>query len=508
MNIWKNLEQEASRLEQTNLTQLFANEDRFKKFSLELEDLLFDYSKQKIDSQVKDKLLELAKQQDLKTWIDKLFSGEIVNISENRGAQHTLLRAKDKPEFITIELQKIKKISEKIIQGNWRSFSGERITDVVNIGVGGSDLGPKMVCHALKSVNKSHIKSHFVSSIDGEQLEKILRHLSPRHTLFIVSSKSWTTSDTMANFNTAKKWLFESERFKRSGLSESNMFKQHFIAITASPKNITEPFAKENILEFWDFIGGRFSLWSSIGFIIAVEFGFEVFEALLKGALSMDEHFQNTPFEKNMPVLMGLLEVWNVNFLKINNRAILPYSTSFAELPAYLTQLEMESLGKSVSQDGKKIEHQTGSFIFGEIGSNAQHAFYQLLHQGTQKVSMDFIALVEGVENSQMHKLALMNCLAQSKALAFGDKNKQQEKNYSGDKPSNTLLFKNLNANNLGMLLSLYEHKVFVQSVIWQINAFDQWGVELGKKIANTLLDETKTEFDSSTVGLLKYINR
>jgi len=495
----------AKKIKEISLTEIFAeNKNRFKKFSITIDGMLFDYSKQKITDEVKKALLDFAKEKHLKQKIKDLFLGKYRNISEDRIVYHTALRAINKTPQIQKELDKMLIFSEKIRLGKWRGVSGERITDVINIGVGGSDLGPKMVCKALNHLDDNLIKTHFVSSIDGEQIQKIISTLNPKTSLFIISSKSWTTSDTMVNFAIAKEWILKI----RTNFDNKSIIKQHFVAVTANVKLAKEDIAEDNIFEFWDFIGGRFSLFSAIGLPIALQFGMDVFDELLVGANKMDTHFQSEEFDNNIPVLMALIEIWNTNFLDISNRAILPYSASFSELSAYLSQLEMESLGKSVDNQGNRINYHTGSIIFGEVGSNAQHAFYQLFHQGTRQISMDFIALVNGVRDSKLNKLSLINCLAQSQVFAFGAKDKNILKTYQGDKPSNTILLEKLSAKNLGMLISLYEHKVFTQSVLWNINAFDQWGVELGKTIAKNIAENKIAQTDCSTTGLLDFVNR
>ena len=419
---------------------------------------------------------------------------------------------------------------EKIHAGQCRGATGEVIQDVVNIGVGGSDLGPLMVSHALSDFKKSTYKPlnvHFVSTIDGSQLSDLLHQLRPETTLFIISSKSFGTIDTLSNAQTVRLWL------EKALGQESQILKHHFIGVSTKADKMTEwGIAAENQFLLWDWVGGRYSLWSCIGFPIALTIGVDGFKQLLAGAYAVDQHFQTAPFEHNIPVLMGLLGAWNNNFLDIQTHAVLPYDGRLKYFASYLQQLEMESNGKSIQRDGKKVDLDTCPIIWGEVGPNAQHAFYQLLHQGSQAVSCDFIAPVQRYQAQQFtyvdnaealveqHHLALSNCLAQSRLLAFGNQALNQHevqdlpeyKQYEGNQPSSTILLQELNPYSLGMLIAMYEHKVFVQSVLWNINPFDQWGVEKGKEIANQLLPilngdrKDISDLDGSTQGLLQIL--
>ncbi len=534
---WVALEQHyRSELQQRTLPQLFDQQsDRYRQFSVVADQLLLDISKQRITSQTLTLLLQLAEQQGLSRWIGDLFSGAPINSSEGRAALHTALRAapnstaSDDRVAVDVQanLEKMAGLVERIHRQQWRGYSGKPITDVVNLGVGGSDLGPQMACHALEEFrveDAQQLRLHFVSSIDGSQMAELLKHLNQETTLFILSSKSFTTIDTLANADTAKRWLAQKVENRQVLLS------QHFIGCSASPAKMSEwGIAESNQLLFWDWVGGRYSVWSVIGLPIALLIGVEGFRRFLAGAESMDNHFRTASPAKNMPLLLGLIGIWNHNFLHSRGHAVLPYDGRLKYFPSYLTQLEMESNGKSVNRDGKRVDYDTCPIIWGEVGSNAQHAFYQLLHQGTQPVSCDFIAPVlryrsgtaegTGEQLQAQQQLALANCLAQSRVLMFGDralddasraKLSRNDQRYPGNQPSTTLLMDELTPFSLGQLLALYEHKVFVQSVIWEINPFDQWGVELGKQIVNQAgmaIDDPQCRFDeSSTDGLLDFI--
>ncbi|WP_334425046.1 glucose-6-phosphate isomerase [Acinetobacter nosocomialis] len=521
-----------------HIKELFASEsDRFQQYSVKFDQLVFDYSKHRVTKSVLEQLVALAKTKQLTHWIERLFSQDKVNCTEQRAAMHWALRLPleyskfpELTEKVHNQLQRMYALVEKIHAGQYRGATGEVIQDVVNIGVGGSDLGPQMVTHALcdfKVKTAKPLNVHFVSTMDGSQLSDLLHQLRPETTLFIISSKSFGTIDTLSNAQTVRQWLE-----KALGKHE-RVVKSHFIGVSTKANKMSEwGIAPENQLLLWDWVGGRYSLWSCIGLPIALSVGVEGFQQLLAGAHAVDEHFQNTSFEQNIPVLMALLGVWNNNFLNIQTHAVLPYDGRLKYFAAYLQQLEMESNGKSVQRGGKKVELDTCPIVWGEVGPNAQHAFYQLLHQGTQAVSCDFIAPIQRynadhftyVENAEalveQHHLALSNCLAQSRLLAFGNEaldTKELEslpiyKQYEGNQPSSTLLLKELNPYSLGMLIALYEHKVFVQSVIWNINPFDQWGVEKGKQIADQLLpilngvQNDLSTLDASTRGLIKIL--
>ncbi|WP_296241898.1 MULTISPECIES: glucose-6-phosphate isomerase [unclassified Psychrobacter] len=523
-----------------SLAALFAQDDsRATRFSMQAGALYMDYSKQCIDEQVLASLLQLAESCELSLRIDALMQGAMVNTSEARAALHTALRLP-----ATVQLQvgeqevvadvhqslcQVERLSERIRSGTWRGFSGKAITDVVNIGVGGSDLGPLMAATALDEWADTNIEVHFVSNMDGTQLDNLLKHLNPETTLFIISSKSFGTVDTLSNAKTALSWLLATA--KRHAGTEDSVLRRHFIGISANSEKMSAwGIHPEHQLQLWEWVGGRFSLWSAIGFAIAIRIGMAGFKEFLSGAHSMDEHFAQADFAKNLPVLLGLLAVWNSTFLQVNAHTVLPYDGRLSYLPSYLTQLEMESNGKSVTQHGDHIDYDTCPILWGEIGSNAQHAFYQLLHQGTQQVSCDFIACVrrysgqsQNAPLQQQHELSLANCLAQSRVLAFGNAALQESevqvasaadkyKYYRGNQPSTTLLIDELTPHSLGALIALYEHKVYVMASIWDINPFDQWGVEMGKQMAESVHDAMQkageSQFDSSTNQLLKHIQQ
>ncbi|WP_180011112.1 glucose-6-phosphate isomerase [Acinetobacter sp. YH16055] len=520
---------------QKHLNTFFAEDDlRFKHFSVQYDEITFDFSKHRVDESVISALIDFAQVRDLSTWTKRLFSEEEINYTEQRAAMHWALRLPKHDEQhpklagkVHEQLERMYALVEKIHAGQYRGATGEVIQDVVNIGVGGSDLGPLMVSHALSDFKVNTIKPlkvHFVSTMDGTQLSDLLHQLRPETTLFIISSKSFGTIDTLYNAQTARQWLE-----KQLGQSEA-VDQHHFIGVSTKPEKMTEwGIAHQNQFLLWDWVGGRYSLWSCIGLPIALNIGVQGFKRLLAGAHAIDEHFQNAPLRQNIPVLMAVLGIWNHNFLEIQTQAILPYDGRLKYFSAYLQQLEMESNGKSIQRNGQKVELDTCPIVWGEVGPNAQHAFYQLLHQGAHKVSCEFIAPVNRYAANQFtyvknanalinqHHLALSNCLAQSRLLAFGNQaldaeevaGLQNYQKYEGNQPSTTILLKELNPYTLGMLVALYEHKVFVQSVLWNINAFDQWGVEKGKQIANQVLpiltgtEKDYVDFDSSTRGLL-----
>ena len=539
-DIRQQLSQLAELQKNIHLKTLFAEEKyRFEQYSVQYQDLTFDFSKHRIDQSIFKNLIQFAQSKDLAQWIQRLFSQEQINYTEQRAAMHWALRqplenTKNKKivQAVHEQLERMYGIVEKIHAGQYRGVTGEVIQDVVNIGVGGSDLGPLMVTHALsdyKVPTAKPLNVHFVSTMDGSQLSELLHQLRPETTLFIISSKSFGTIDTLSNAQTVRQWLEKS-----LGQCEG-ILKNHFIGVSTKPEKMTAwGIAPDNQLLLWDWVGGRYSLWSCIGLPIALTIGIDGFKQLLAGAYAIDEHFQQAEFSKNLPVLMGILGVWNNNFLNIQTHAVLPYDGRLKYFAAYLQQLEMESNGKSIQRNNEKVEYDTCPILWGEVGPNAQHAFYQLLHQGTHSVSCDFIAPVNRynanqftyVENAdaliEQHHLALSNCLAQSRLLAFGNQALDQKelpdlpkyKQYEGNQPSTTLLMKELSPYSLGMLIALYEHKVFVQSVMWNINPFDQWGVEKGKEIANQLLpilnqqQHDLSALDASTQGLIQILLR
>lgn len=535
-NVSNALRAHAQRLNQTSIASLFKQDSkRFESLHLQSDQLLIDFSKQRITIEAIELLCLLAKERGLSQSIEALFTGAIVNKSEKRPALHTALRSPSSEaiwvndenivEQVHRNLARMESLIEQIHMGQWLGCSGQPIEHIVNIGVGGSDLGPLMACHALDefSITSSRkIGLHFVSSMDGSHLSSLLDKLDPALTLFVISSKSFKTVDTLANANTALEWLKRADI--NTNVDTKIIIKQHFIGISANPSRMLEwGIPTQNQLYFWEWTGGRFSLWSTIGFSVAIRIGMDRFREMLAGANAMDCHFRKTHFTKNIPVLMALVSIWNINFLNITAHAILPYDGRLSHLPSYLEQLEMESNGKSTNQHGIPVKYNTCPILWGEVGSNAQHAFYQLLHQGTVPVMCDFIACTKRYENTSkqelkhQHFLNLSNCLAQSQLLALGDSIKKDSeslpdfKRYKGNQPCTTILLETLTPHNFGMLIALYEHKVFVQSVIWDINPFDQWGVELGKKMATDLLPFLKSSssdrnLDSSTAGLINHI--
>lgn len=529
---WQQLEQLSASESTLHLRDLLQAEDRFSRFSFRQDELLLDLSRQRLTAATLRHLLQLADSCDLAGWIEALFTGERINHTENRAALHTALRlpanatlmhrGEELVAQVQTDLARMQRRVEQLHQGQWRGFSGEPIDTLVNVGVGGSDLGPMMVCQALDSFQPAQarrITTHFISSMDGSQISGLLDQLDPARTLFVIASKSFSTADTLANAATALDWLV-----RASGLPPELLSRHHFIAVTANAARAEAwGIPMDNQLHFRDWVGGRYSLWSTIGLAIAVRIGMEGFRQLLDGAHRMDLHFRHTPFSHNLPVLLALTEVWNINFLGIHAHAILPYDGRLAHLPAYLEQLEMESNGKSVDRQGKRIDYHTCPVLWGEIGPNAQHAFYQLLHQGSEAVMCDFIVPARRYADQSdalqsQHRLTLANCLAQARVLALGDAAVDQShatpwQRYRGNQPSTLILLDELTPASLGALIALYEHKVFVQSVIWNINPFDQWGVELGKRVAGELLDAIGTparrdRFDVATEGVLDQLYR
>ncbi|UKB79926.1 glucose-6-phosphate isomerase [Chryseobacterium sp. MEBOG07] len=531
-NSWKALDEHFGGND-FDLRSLFHyNPNRFSEFSLQKDNYLFDYSKNLIDSRTKELLLQLAEESQLKDAISKMFSGDKINETEGRAVLHTALRdfsdreilvdgENIKPKIKRV-LDHMKSFSEKIISGEHKGFSGKEITDVVNIGIGGSDLGPVMVCSALKHF-KTRLDVHFVSNVDGNHIAEVVKNLNPETTLFIIASKTFTTQETMTNANSAKDW------FLKAGKQED--VAKHFVALSTNIEAVKKfGIAEENIFEFWDWVGGRYSLWSAIGLSIVLSVGYENFEQLLKGAFDTDQHFQTADFSENVPVLMGLLGIWYRNFYAATTYAILPYSQYLDRFAAYLQQGDMESNGKCVDRNGEFVEYETGPIIWGEPGTNGQHAFYQLIHQGTELIPADFIAYAKSPNQVSDHQdILLANFFAQTEALAFGKLEEEVEeelrnsgksdeeidrlinfKVFHGNTPTNSILFKELTPFSLGQLIALYEHKIFVQGVIWNIFSFDQFGVELGKVLASKILPELENNeainsHDSSTNGLISY---
>jgi len=535
---WENLSSKAGTYNYNHLKQLLNDEQRQKQLMFSsLEHFVLDFSKQRISQDVLHDLIQLAKEAKIEEKIKDLFSGEMVNQSEQRPALHSALRAPDKEacflddkrfnKQVRKSLKSMQVLIKRIHAGQWRGFSGKPIRDVVNIGVGGSDLGPLMSTFALQEFTTEEAKKvtiHFASSIDGAQLADLLPRLNPETTLFCVVSKTFTTIDTLSNANTAVSWL------KTAGAEESLLKKLHFIGISSSEKKMLQwGIGASNQLLFWDWVGGRYSLWSAVGFTIALRIGMKGFKDFLAGAHAVDKHLANTELEKNIPLLLSLIDVWNCNFLSINAHAILPYDGRLKYFPSYLGQLEMESNGKSVTINNEDIDYRTCPILWGEVGANAQHAFYQLLHQGTEPVNSDFIIAVKRNAGSSFdeiqsfeehHSLNISNCLAQSRVLALGSsalseadqKQQSSHQQYAGNQPSTTILIDQLTPYTMGSLIALYEHKVFISAVLWDINPFDQWGVELGKSIAKkiqpALTGEKDDMLDSSTTALINIIKK
>ncbi len=529
---WKALNQHFADTDFDLRTLFQNNPERFNQFSRVRPNYVFDFSKNLINDETFELLIKLAEETELKSAIEKMFSGDKINETEGRAVLHTALRDFSGKEIFVdgqnikpgIEkvLNQMKAFSERIISGEHKGFSGKEITDVVNIGIGGSDLGPVMVCSALKHF-KTRLNVHFVSNVDGNHIAEVVKNLDPETTLFIIASKTFTTQETMTNAETAKNW------FLKSGKQED--VAKHFVALSTNIQLVKSfGIAEENIFEFWDWVGGRYSLWSAIGLSIALAVGYENFEQLLKGAHETDVHFQTADFKENIPVLMALLGIWYRNFFNSATYAILPYSQYLDRFPAYLQQGDMESNGKCVDRNGEFVDYETGPIIWGEPGTNGQHAFYQLIHQGTELIPADFIAYVKSCNPVSDHQEKLLaNFFAQTEALAFGkteeevvaefeNQGKKEEeyqhlvnyKVFHGNTPTNSLLINELTPFSLGQLIALYEHKIFVQGVIWNVFSFDQFGVELGKVLAGKVLSELENEelvnsHDSSTNGLMNY---
>ncbi|MGZ8996137.1 MAG: glucose-6-phosphate isomerase [Rhodospirillales bacterium] len=529
---WKALEDHRAALSATSIRDLFGDDpERFSQFSAKAGNLLLDYSKNLITSDTVRMLLDLARAAGVEAWRERMFSGEKINNTEGRAVLHVALRnALDRPILVDGRdvmpevgrvLAQMRTFSTAVRDGSWTGHTGARITDVVNIGIGGSDLGPVMVTEALRPYQQAGLSVHFVSNVDGSHIAETLRTLVPETTLFIVASKTFTTQETIANAKTARSWLVDA-------LGEAAVAK-HFVALSTNAKAVSEfGIDVANMFEFWDWVGGRYSLWSAIGLPIAVAIGMDRFEELLAGGRAMDEHFRTAPLEANLPVLMAMIGIWNSNVLGADAYAVLPYDQYLHRLPAYLQQADMESNGKSVTRDGRPVDYATGPVLFGEPGTNGQHSFYQLLHQGTRLVACDFLAPANSHNPiGDHHRLLLSNFFAQTEALMRGKtadearaeleaEGKSAEevsfllphKVFAGNRPTNSILFPIIDPSTLGMLIALYEHKIFAQGIVWQINSFDQWGVELGKQLAKTILPELETEepvrsHDASTNGLI-----
>ncbi|EJD6043969.1 glucose-6-phosphate isomerase [Providencia rettgeri] len=530
---WRALEQHFAQMKDVHMRDLFAQDkDRFTHFSATFDgQILVDFSKNRITQETLDNLLALAKETELESAIKSMFSGEKINRTEDRAVLHTALRNRDNTPIyvdgkdvmpdVNAVLEKMQKFSERIIRGEWKGYTGKAITDVVNIGIGGSDLGPFMVTEALRPY-KNHLNMHFVSNVDGTQIAETLKKLNPETTLFLIASKTFTTQETMTNAHSAREWLLATAK-------DEQHIAKHFVALSTNSEEVAKfGIDTNNMFEFWDWVGGRYSLWSAIGLSIILSVGFDNFVQLLNGAHAMDKHFTQTPLEKNIPVLLGLIGIWYNNFFESETEAILPYDQYMHRFAAYFQQGNMESNGKYIGRDGKPVSYQTGPIIWGEPGTNGQHAFYQLIHQGTKMIPCDFIApAVTHNPLGDHHEKLLSNFFAQTEALAFGKTREvvdaefaAQGKNISdmeyvapykvfeGNRPTNSILLKSITPYSLGALIAMYEHKIFTQGAILNIFTFDQWGVELGKQLASRILpelenSETVNSHDSSTNGLI-----
>ncbi|MDZ7663406.1 glucose-6-phosphate isomerase [Thiohalophilus sp.] len=533
---WQALQQHAKTIESVHMRELFDSEpDRFARFSLTLDDLLLDYSKNRITDETRAQLLELAGQCELPAWIERMYSGEAINHTEQRAVLHTALRdpesgpirveGEDVLPQVQAVLAQMRELSDAIRSRQWRGYTGQPITDVVNIGVGGSDLGPVMACEALRPYAIHDLRMHFVSNVDENHILDTLEAIKPETTLFIIVSKSFTTQDTLVNAKTARKWF-------RQIAGDESAIDRHFIAVSDNvPAAVEFGIPESNIFRMWDWVGGRYSMWSAVGLSIAISVGMDHFEAMLQGACDMDRHFRSAPLEQNMPVILGLLGIWHNNFLGTQTYAVLPYDQHLKYLPDYLRQMDMESNGKSVDRQGNPItDYETGPVLFGQLGITGQHAFYQLMHQGTKLIPADILAPITSLHCIRDHHRTLMsNVFAQTEAFMRGKTETEARADmqaqgldaaeierllpyrvFPGNKPTNTILFRTLDPRTLGRLIALYEHKVFVQGVIWDINSFDQWGVELGKQLADKILPELADNdpidsHDTSTNGLINY---
>ncbi|NIJ53954.1 glucose-6-phosphate isomerase [Dyadobacter arcticus] len=535
---YKKLKSHYKTLSQKHIKALFEEDpERSKKFSIRFGDILVDYSKNRITSRTRSYLIQLAEEAGLSGAIEQMFKGEKINATEARAVLHTALRnrsnepvlvdGKDVMPDVNEVLAKMKEFSGKVRSGSWKGYSGKEITDIVNIGIGGSDLGPVMVTEALKAYGKDGLSVHFVSNVDGTHIAETVKLLNPETTLFMIASKTFTTQETMANAHSARSWFLEKA-------VDQKFVKKHFVAISTNQPEV-EKFGidPDNMFGFWDWVGGRYSLWSAIGLSIACSIGFQNFEQLLSGAHEMDKHFRTTKLDRNIPVILGLLGVWYNDFFDAQTQAILPYDQYMHRFAAYFQQGDMESNGKSMGRNGKPVNYQTGPVIWGEPGTNGQHAFYQLIHQGTKLIPCDFIApAISHNPIGDHHKMLLSNFFAQTEALMNGKSDedvraelktsgkKPEEidaiapfKIFSGNRPTNSILVKKITPKVLGSLIAMYEHKIFVQGVIWNIYSFDQWGVELGKQLANKIYPELQNDWpvnnhDSSTNGLINQYKR
>lgn len=525
--IYQKLSEQAEVVKGLHLRDLFNNDiQRFEKFHIKWSEFLFDYSKNNVTDETMSLLFELAEKSNLKQAIQDMFSGKRINTTENRPVLHTALRNRDNhpiyvdgqdvmPEINRV-LDQMHAFADSVREGRWIGFTGERITDIVNIGIGGSDLGPAMAVEALKHYKIKNLNFHFVSNVDGTDISETLSVCRPETTLFIISSKTFTTQETLTNANTARDWLV--------GHLGEKAVENHFVAVSTNVHAVSEfGINPNNMFVFWDFVGGRYSLWSAIGLSVMLAIGYEGFIDLLTGAYEVDKHFQTTPFNQNIPVIMGLLSVWYSTYLGCEGYAVLPYDQYLKRLPAYLQQLDMESNGKSTKKNGRSVDYVTGAILFGEPGTNGQHSFYQLIHQGTHRIPADFIGAVHSLNETGIHQdLLLANFIAQPEALMKGKTVEELRsegvseelipfKTFTGNRPSTTILMEKLTPRTLGSLIALYEHKVFVSGIIWNIDSFDQWGVELGKQLAKKIVPELQNKdsvlsHDSSTNAIISFV--
>ena len=536
-NAWKELEKHRNTMQDTSMKEMFAEDaERFNKFSIQFEDILLDFSKNIINEKTMKLLIQFTHECGLEDAIEKMFAGDTINETENRVVLHTALRnfsvnpvivdGKDVMPEVKAVFHQMKEFSAKLLSGEWKGYTGKQITDIVNIGIGGSDLGPVMVTEALKPYWKN-ITPYFVSNVDGTHIAETLKKLNPETTLFMIASKTFTTQETMTNAHTAREWFL-------SHAEDEAHIKKHFVAISTNEEGVKKfGIDPKNMFRFWDWVGGRYSLWSAIGLSIACTIGYENFEQLLKGAYAMDVHFKDASFGENMPVILAMLGIWYNNFFNAQTQAILPYDQYMHRFAAYFQQGDMESNGKSTDRDGNAVDYQTGPIIWGEPGTNGQHAFYQLIHQGTKLIPCDFLAPAISHNPIGDHHIKLLsNFFAQTEALMKGKTEEEVRlelektgkskediakllpfKIFKGNRPTNSILFKKLTPYTLGSLIAMYEHKIFVQGVIWNIFSFDQWGVELGKQLAKSILPELENEesvydHDSSTNGLINMYKR
>ncbi|MFA5083744.1 MAG: glucose-6-phosphate isomerase [Hydrogenophilaceae bacterium] len=532
---WRQLQTHRKTWNKLQLRDLFAQDKkRFERLSLRLDDLLFDYSKNLVNAETMKLLVRLAKENKVELMREAMFNGDRINLTEDRAVLHTALRNRaDRPVMVDGHdvmpdvrrvLKQMRGFTSQVRSGKWQGYKGDAITDIVNIGIGGSDLGPVMVCQALAPYAKKGLNAHFVSNVDPTHLAEVLKRVQPETTLFVVASKTFTTQETLANAHAARAWFLKAAK-------KPEAVAKHFVAVSTNAVEVSKfGIDTEHMFGFWDWVGGRYSLWSAIGLPIALYVGMDKFEEMLAGGFDMDEHFRTAPLDRNMPVLMALIGLWYNNFWDAQSYAVLPYDQYLARFPAYLQQLDMESNGKSVTREGKPVKVSTGPVLFGEPGTNGQHAFYQLIHQGTKLVPCDFLAAAEPHNPvADQHEILLANCFAQTEALMKGKTadearaeleaagmNKAEIKEllphkvFPGNRPTNTLLYRQLTPRTLGRLIALYEHKVFVQGVLWNVNSYDQWGVELGKQLAKVILPEIKADtkargHDGSTNGLIDY---